>query len=387
MSVTNPFRGVGQRLGAPKRVVHVVLDLHEGGLERVVTDLVQSADPMRTESTVLCLQRRGRLANELAPGQVVLAPSSGPSSMLLPLTLARTLTALAPDIVHVHSGAWYKAVAAARLARLGPVVCTDHGRPVPDTLSSRGFDALGAAGADLVVAVSHPLADYLRTRLHVRRRKLVVIPNGIRLGVRPSAAAVARIRTELGLGAGVPVLGTVGRLDAVKAHEFLLSAFRRLRAEWGGGPLPVLLIAGDGPERARLLVHAAEEGLQGAVQFLGWRTDVSAVLELIDLFVLPSDSEGTSISLLEAMASERCVVATAVGGNPDVLGNGLQGQLVPARDVSALVALMRNLLRDPDRRAAIGRRSRERVRASYSVEAMAGGYEALYDRLLARAGA
>jgi glycosyltransferase involved in cell wall biosynthesis len=367
-------------------VVHVVLDLHEGGLERVVTDLVQSADPTRTVSTVLCLQRRGRLADELAPGQVVLAPSSGPSSMIFPLTLARTLTFLAPDVVHVHSGAWYKAVAAARLARLGPVLCTDHGRPVPDTLSSRGFDALGAAGADLVVAVSNPLAHYLHARLHVSRRKLTVIPNGIRLGVRPSADAVAVVRRELGLGADVPILGTVGRLDAVKAHDFLLAAFRRLRDDWGAGPVPVLIIAGDGPERAQLLGLAAAEGLQGAVHFLGWRTDVSTVLELFDLFVLPSDSEGTSISLLEAMAAERCVVATAVGGTPDVLGSGLQGQLVPARDLQSLVELMRRLLLDPAARADAGRRSRERVESSYSLQAMSGAYDALYDRLLSEAG-
>jgi glycosyltransferase involved in cell wall biosynthesis len=368
----------------PRRVVHVVIDLHEGGLERVVTDLLLAADPARTDSRVVCLRRRGQLADELSADRVLLAPPSRPGSLALPLGLARTLRSLSPDLIHLHSGVWFKAAYASRLSGLGPVLFTDHGRPMfPDPLSGRIFDAMGAVLTDRVVAVSQPLADYLRDRLHVPAHKLRVVPNGIRVRSPASPAEVGAVRGELGLEADVPVLGTLGRLDGVKAQNYLLTSFRALLDSWGSGPAPVLLIAGDGPERERLQQQATDLGLSGAVRFLGWRTDIAVLLALFDLFLLTSDSEGTSISLLEAMGAGRAVLATAVGGTPDVLGPERAGQLVTRRDVPGLVSSIRAMLHDPARRQLIGAAGRARVLAEYSVDAMVARYDTLYDEVLA----
>lgn len=367
----------------PRRIVHVVIDLHEGGLERVVTDLLLAADPARTESRVVCLRRRGQLADELPGERVVLAPPSRPGSLLLPWSLAATLRSLSPDLIHLHSGVWFKAAYASRLRGLGPIVFTDHGRPHPDPLGSRVFDGMGAVLSDRVVAVSQPLAEYLRQRLHVPLRKLRVIANGIRVRVPAGATEVAALRTELNLAPNVPVLGTLGRLDGVKAQNYLLTAFRVLLDGWTGGPPPVLLIAGDGPERERLHQQAAQSGLTGAVRFLGWRTDIAALLGLFDLFLLTSDSEGTSISLLEAMGAGRAVLATAVGGTPNVLGPDLATQMVAPRDVPGLVSSMSAMLHDSVRREQTGRLGRARALSVYSVDAMVSAYEALYDELLA----
>jgi glycosyltransferase involved in cell wall biosynthesis len=363
--------------------LHVVLDLHEGGLERVVTDLVLSSNPARTDARVLCLARRGRLADELPADRVIVAPPTGRSALIVPLRLASTLRSLEPDLVHVHSGAWYKAAYASRLAALGPIVFTDHGRQHPDPLGTRVFDRLGAALSDRIVAVSEPLAAYLRTELHIRGEKISVIPNGIRLPTPVSPDGVAALREELGVPVGVPILGTVGRLDRVKAQEFMLTAFRELRAGWTDGPPPVLIVAGDGPEREGLEQHANREGVAEAVLFLGWRNDIARLFELFDLFLLTSDSEGTSISLLEAMGAGCPVVATAVGGTPAVLGSELAGQLVAPRDVEGLVRLVRSMLSDTERRRQIGRVGHERLRAAYSVDAMVGAYDALYEELAA----
>lgn len=368
------------------RVAHVVLDLHEGGLERVVTDLILDSRSRGHESHVVCLRRAGQLAAELTSGQCSVAPRQSRLSLLAPTALAALLRRLAPDVVHLHSGVWFKGAYASRLAGLGPVVFTDHGRPLPDRLTHRGFDSLGARLTDHVVAVSAPLAEYLISRLHVPRYKVSVIPNGIHLSEPPSAVETAHIRGDLALPPDALVIGSVGRLDPVKAYDRLLQAFARLQAANPVSPRPLfLLLVGDGPERGRLEALAGELRVSEAVRFLGWRKDVSRILGVMDVFVLPSDSEGTSISLLEAMAAGRAVVATAVGGTPDVLGpDGGAGRLVPPGNERALADGLGELLRDDQRRRELGVRARARVEARYSFEAMAAAYLDLYRALLAR---
>jgi glycosyltransferase involved in cell wall biosynthesis len=210
-----------------------------------------------------------------------------------------------------------------------------------------------------------------------------VIPNGIRLQASPSLGQLQALRGELAVAEAQLVVGTVGRLDRVKAHDFLLESFGKLLAEWPGPPMPVLIIVGDGPERLRLQHQVERAGLAASVRMLGWRTDVNQLLGVFDLFVLPSDSEGTSISLLEAMGAGCAVVATEVGGTPDVLGRSLREQLVAARDVDEFVARMKATLFDLQHRHAIAAIGRARIEAQYSLQAMARAYEALYDEILA----
>lgn len=369
-------------MGGDLRIVHVVLDLHEGGLERVVTDLILGGARAGHNPHVVCYRRAGQLAAELAPDQYSVVGHQSPASMLAPLGLATFLRRLQPEIVHIHSGIWYKAAYASRLARVGPVIFTDHGRPMPDPLSHRGWDIIGARMTDHVVAVSTPLAEYLAERLYVSRENLSVIPNGIRMGALLSVEETMRVRRGLSLPEEALVVGTVGRLDPIKAYDRLLHAFAQLRSGSSVGPKPdTLLLIGDGPERGRLERLVGELELGDSVRFLGWRTDVSRILGAMDVFVLPSDSEGTSISLLEAMAAGRAVVATAVGGTPDVIGAGGAGRLVAPGDVEALADGLREVLGDAEHRRQLGRRGRDRVAERYSFEAMALAYQKLYEKL------
>ena len=364
------------------RIIHVVLDLHEGGLERVVTDLVLDATRRGHQPHVVCLRRAGQLAAELGPAQVTVVPRQGRLSLLAPAALAAFLSRLAPDVVHLHSGVCFKAAYASRLARVGPIVFTDHGRPLPDPLIHRGLDGIGARLTDHVVAVSAPLAEYLVSRLLVPRDKISIIPNGIHLLHPPSDLEAGRVRRELSLPEEALVVGTVGRLDPIKAYDRLLHAFAQLRSGSSVGPKPdTLLLIGDGPERGRLERLVGELELGDSVRFLGWRTDVSRILGAMDVFVLPSDSEGTSISLLEAMAAGRAVVATAVGGTPDVIGAGDAGRLVAPGDVGALADGLREVLEDAEHRRQLGQHARARVEERYSFEAMANAYELLYHGL------
>lgn len=356
----------------------MVLDLHEGGLERLVTDLVLDARARGDVAHVACLHRAGQLAGELRPDEVSVVPQ-GRLSMVAPVGLARHLRRQRPDVVHLHSGVWFKGAYAARLAGGVPIVFTDHGRPHPDPLTYRLLDALGARLTHCTVAVSDPLGRYLTQRLRVPPSRLRIIPNGIHLLPRVTASERVALRAELGLSSAQAVVGTVGRLDPVKAYDRLLEAFAAVVQEPASdGASPCLLVVGDGPERGALEQLAGRLGLRDRVRLLGWRTDARRLVAAMDLFVLSSDSEGTSVALLEAMAAEVAVVATAVGGTPEVVGTSGAGLLVPPGDSAALAQSIRQLLMDPALRAQMGRIGRDRVLKTFSFDEMAGAYRRLY---------
>lgn len=346
-----------------------------------MTDLALDAVEQGHFSHVVCLSRAGQLARELPPGAVSVVAQGG-LSLMAPVSLARHLRRLQPDVVHLHSGVWFKGAYAARLAGARPVVFTDHGRPHPDPLSHRLLDAIGARLTDCTVAVSSALGRYLVEQLRVPAPKLEVIANGIHLPPLAGTDTRAAVRGELGVGSEF-LVGAIGRLDRVKAYHRLIDAFARLaRTSSAGERNTVLALVGDGPERAALEQQAADLGLGRAVRFLRWRDDVRRLLCGLDLFVLPSDSEGTSVALLEAMAARVAVVATAVGGTPDVLGDSGAGFLVRPGDTGALAEAIGRFMGDPSGRQAAGRAGRARVESVYSFKSMAGAYSQLYWRLI-----
>jgi glycosyltransferase involved in cell wall biosynthesis len=210
--------------------------------------------------------------------------------------------------------------------------------------------------------------------------KVTTIQNGVDLD-RFSRASRSEARAALGVPDDTLVVGTVGRLDPVKDQSGLIRAF--------AGALPfhpgaLLMIAGDGPCRAELAGVVRSLGLEQRVRLLGERKDVPNVLAGLDVFVLPSIAEGMSNTVLEAMASGLPVIATQVGGNPEMVEDGVSGLLVPARDPGALTAALRSYLSDPHLRSLHGKASRERVFRDFSLARMNGAYDHLYRHLLLR---
>ncbi|HVX39492.1 MAG TPA: glycosyltransferase [Gemmatimonadaceae bacterium] len=370
------------------RLLHVVLTLDVGGLERLVIELVNRADAARFDSHVLTIRHAGRRASDLRDPDVLhAAPPQSRWSMLWPRELAAEIRTLAPDIVHTHSGVWYKASLAAALAGVRRSVHTDHGRLVPDRWHDRLTDGLAARRTGAVVAVSDPLAAYMRRALHVPTSRLRVIRNGVDVdafAVHGAARAASVVRSELGIAPDVPVIGSIGRLDAIKDYALLIEAFAVLRAGWRGGPAPALVIAGDGPERASLesRVRALDARVAADVRFLGFRSDVRELLAAFDVFSLSSRSEGTSLSLLEAMSAGLCPVVSNVGGNADVLGPELAHRLVDSREPRVFGDALTDALRAAERRRTDGDRARRRARSEYSLDAMVRAYERLYSALL-----
>jgi sugar transferase (PEP-CTERM/EpsH1 system associated) len=366
--------------GRPLRVVQVVKNLNYGGMERVLADIVRSLDPTRFEPHVLALRYLGRFSEGLDQvAQMHLAPRMTRGSMLYPASLVGCFRRLAPDVVHLHGGIWYKASLAARCAGVPLIIHTEHGRHVPDPWSARVVDRLASRRTDWVVAVSESVAAYLRARVVTRPSRVVVIPNGIatrefaRLGDR------TRLRHEWEVDDRHVVIGSIGRLEPVKGYDVMLEAFARLRERWTGAGMARLVVAGDGSQRAALQAQAARLGITDSVHLLGWRDDVHDLHAAFDLFSLSSRSEGMSISLLEAMAAGLCPVVTDVGGNAEVLGPGLRHLLVPPEDPGSLAERWEDLLADPARRAASARSAQQRARDQFDVSQMVRRYAELYE--------
>jgi glycosyltransferase involved in cell wall biosynthesis len=283
-------------------------------------------------------------------------------------------------IVHSHG---YKANLYARLATCGlPVsrVATCHPwTEVAHSSKARVYtqiDKRVLRGFDRLVAVSHEMKEQmLASRLPAD--KISVIPNGIDTsrfsGVRNSQA----LRSALGLPPDKLIVGTIGRLVPEKAQSLLIEAAKTVRSEFSN---VAYVIVGDGPLRGDLQRQAVEAGLQHEFIFTGTIDQIPEALAAMDIFVLPSISEGLPMVILEAMASTRPIIASRVGEIPSVLAWGESGRLIEP-DATQLAAAILELLRNPDEAARLGRNACERVRNGYSARSMTTSYTQLYAAL------
>lgn len=362
------------------RLLHIINNLNYGGMERILSDLVRLTDPSRFDKHLLALSYLGQFAKGLENVATLhVADCMSPWSLVWPRRLARQIQQIAPDVVHTHSGVWYKASLAARLAGVRRLIHTEHGRPNPDSWQRKFFERLAAKRTDVVVAVSEPLAKYhLSDWIVLERHKIRTIINGVDTDLYSPRADPGTVRRELGIEAMMPVLGSVGRLERIKGYDLMLEAFRRLRSEWQNGPAPILVIAGEGAERDHLETLVASYGLREKIKFLGWRDDIHDLQATFTLFTLSSRNEGTSVSLLEAMSAGLCPVVTNVGGNPGVLGKELSHRLVPPEDSVALASSWKNALKDVAKREQDAQTARSRVKANFCLDTMVESYERLY---------
>lgn len=357
------------------RVLQVIQNLNYGGMERVLSDIVQHVNK-RFECHVLTLQYIGRFGQEAGRGATLhQGPPMTRLSLLRPAALAGAIRRIAPDVVHTHSGVWYKAARAARMAGVPRVVHTEHGRQSEAWLA-RLLDRRAARMTDVIVPVSEPLRDYLTGRLRLPAARLRVVRNGIDVAAFRGGARVD-LATELGLAAGARVVGSIGRLESVKGYDNVIRAFAAARRSLERSGPVALVVAGEGSERPGLERLIGELGVGDCVRLLGWRDDPQRLLASFDVFIMGSWSEGTSISLLEAMAAGCPPVVTAVGGNLDVLGPDLAGQAVPAGDPAALAGLLVATL-ESGRQATLSAQAQARVEREFSLAAMIAAYERVY---------
>lgn len=360
------------------RVLQVIQDLTYGGMERVLADLVVHLDPGEFDLHVLGLAPLGRFVEILEGcGTVHEPPAMSRWSMLRPAALRARIASVAPHVVHSHGGVWYKTARAARMAGVPAVVHTEHGIQDPRRRVARWLHRAAARRSDVVVAVSEDLRRNLERRLDGAFRELILIRNGIDLAKFRREIDRTEARRRFGIPAGARVVGSVGRLEPVKAYDRLLRALASL-------PGVHLALAGDGSDRPALEGLARELGIDGRTTFVGWTDEVVPFHRAIDVFAMTSTTEGTSISLLEAMASGLPPVVTDVGGNAEVLGPRLGDGLVPEANPDALLEALRALLDDDARRARASAAARARIEEQFDLARAVDAHARLYRRVAGR---
>jgi glycosyltransferase involved in cell wall biosynthesis len=277
---------------------------------------------------------------------------------------------LRPDVVHAHNPSALPYSLLGRFASGARVVMTRHGQD-----ASKILTPLQWRYTDAVVAVSHAAASVMQANSGMNAAKIRVIRNGVEFS--EAARNRSEVRRDLGLGEE-PVGIIVARLDRMKGHDCLLRALALLPETC---PVTVLAI-GDGAEMENLRSLAAELRLgPERVRFLGYRSDIPDLLGASDFFLLPSLTEGLPLAVLEAMAHGLPVLATPVGGIPEVVQEGEQGLFVPVNDPEALAGAMARLAEDPALRRTLGEAGCRRVREHFSFRTMTAEYERLYRSL------
>ncbi|MEO8364933.1 MAG: glycosyltransferase [Pseudoxanthomonas sp.] len=362
-------------------IIHFVENLERGGLERTVIDLIGAQREAGHQCRVICLFRRGALASELiAEGVMVDECDKKNGFDISAVRRARRLLSRSPGaILHTHNAtAHYHAMLASLRLPLSCIVNTRHGMGDGNQKSRREWLYRASVRyTDYVVTVCEAAREHFFRDGVCPRMGLHSIPNGIRVERFATSNAQARsdLVAKLGLSIDSRIIGTVGRLQPVKDHNNLLEAFARTRKAI---PSAALAIIGDGPLRDLLERRAADLGISDSVRFLGDRSDVHDLLAGLDIFALSSVSEGYSVALLEACAAGLPIVATEVGGNNEIVRDGVNGCLVRSRDPEALSVALTGLLRAPERSAAMASAGRQWALAEASFRTMAARYLALY---------
>jgi glycosyltransferase involved in cell wall biosynthesis len=365
----------------PLKVAHVVLSMNVGGLERVVLALTHEGMRLGQEVAIVCIETAGTLAATAeALGATVVSAGKRPGVQWgLRRTLREIFKRLRPDVVHTHQvGALFYAGPAARKVGVPAIIHTEHGKHYAARFRTRILGRIAARSAQRFCCVAGDVADEVKRYRIAPEGKLTVVPNGIDTA-RFLAPPDAQLRRSLGIPEGAPVVGTIGRLCEVKRQDVLLKAFATLRR---GVPDAHLILVGEGPLRGELERLARELGVARVTHLAGYQSQPERFLPLMNVFALTSRSEGMPLAVLEAWAAGVPVVASAVGGLPELIEQDRTGLLFPALDEDALAAAVGRLLLDRASAAAMGTRGREWVQSQYTLDRMAQRYRQHYLELL-----
>ncbi|GAB2860673.1 glycosyltransferase [Pseudoduganella ginsengisoli] len=369
-------------------VVHLVYSLDVGGLETLLVDCINRMPPEKYRHAVVCLTRYSDFVKKITqPGVEVIALNKPPGLALgIHVTLWKLLRRLKPTVLHTYNLATLEYAAAAMLAGTPVRIHAEHGRDASDPhgLNPKHnlLRRLMLPFVDRYIPVSDDLKKWLDQVVRIPADKSLLIKNGVdtdKFSPAPFDACDAPWTAEHF------VIGTVARVQDVKNHAGLVQAFARLRELLPdqAGRLRLSII-GDGPLLEKVRAQVAQLGLTDVVWLPGARSDIARQLHGFSLFALPSLAEGTPVSMLEAMACAMPVVATRVGGIPEVMTDGMQGSLVPQGDTEALAAAFARYVQDPALARSHGAAARQRVLQQYSMAAMLDAYLGLYDALCLR---
>jgi sugar transferase (PEP-CTERM/EpsH1 system associated) len=372
------------------KILHILHSLQIGGLENGVVNLINHLDHDRFEHSICCIKSSGPMAQRITRRdiQIIELKKKG-RDYFLPLKLMNLIRRINPDIVHTRNWSAIDGVIGAKLAGVVHIIHGEHGREANDPTGKnqvrKKVRRLLNPWISRFVTVSAELRNWLVHDVGVPDWKVVQIINGVDTNRFCPPQDKAAAKTKAGLPPDSFVIGSVGRLDSVKDYTTLIRAFASvLNGQTGLTGLTgktVLMIIGSGPEERKLKLLAEELGVADKTVFLGERIDIPELLQSIDVFVLPSIAEGISNTILEAMACGLPVIATNVGGNPELIQDNHSGFLFIPGDHKGLAnalffyCLNNSVLREH------GIQGRKRAEERLSLSAMVKKYEELYELL------
>jgi len=362
--------------------MHAVLDMDIGGLQRLISETTMVMNRELFHIEVVCYDQLGCFAEYLKDNGIevtLLQKNQKRADLLYPLRLAKFLKQKKVDILHMHPGAFVFGCLAGAMVRTPALVYTEHGRAVVEEKVRLIEDRISGFFVDRMIAVSRDLEKYLVEVVHLPAQKICTVINGIRTEKFQRREKSEQILKEFNISGDCKVIGTVSRLDAVKDQLNMIKAFQLVNEKI---PDSKLLLVGEGLMREKLTEYIEQNKLNEKVIITGLRGDVPEMLNIFDLFVLSSLSEGTSVSLLEAMAARLPAVVTNVGGNPDIIDHGINGLVVEPKDTRALAGAMLEILKDSDKYERFSRAAIEKVEKDYSIEKMVNTYTEIYFQIL-----
>ncbi len=351
-----------------------------GGAEQVISNLASALDPQKYRA-ILCLFRPGWIQerSERRGVKTYILPTKGMMDWRWGIQFRKLLLREQVSLIHAHEfDANVQSAAVAAIAGL-PLVATVHGKNYFWERFRRRLAYRWVSRCATMVAVSHNLKEFLVEKVGISPDRIKVLYNGV--GVPPSSVKndVSECRSELGVAQGSRVVGVVGNLYAVKGHQYLIEGIPAVLEKC---PNTSFIFAGRGELEMVLKDQVHRLGLEERVHFLGLRQDIPRILAILDIFVLPSLSEGLSMAILEAMMAGKPVIATRVGGNPEIVVEGETGFLVPPGDTKALALSIVTLLMNRQQADQFGARGKSRAEENFSLRAMVGAYQSLYDECL-----
>jgi len=379
---------------SPPLIVHIIFRLDFGGLENGLVNLINNMSEEKYRHAIICASDYTDFRKRINKADVdVYALHKKPGNDLgAYFRLWKLLRKLKPDIVHTRNLGTIEYVIPAMLAGVKYRVHGEHGRDMSDIDGTNKKYIFLRQFYNLFlhrfIALSKDLEQWLLNSVNIKHHKIVQLYNGVDLarfnglfeeGVLP--AEFAQFQSDDIL------IGTVGRLQAEKDQTTLIKAFAQVRASTEKNQKNIkLLLVGDGPDRSQLEALVVEKALSDHVVFLGARNDIPEILSQLDIFILPSRGEGISNTILEAMASSLPVIATRVGGNPELVDENDTGMLVPSDHPEKMADALRIYIDDMTLAHKHGEAGRKRVEALFSMGSMIKNYAEVYDSLLAVSG-
>ena len=369
----------------PDEKIHIAFLVHTygfGGLENMVTNLVNHIDPNRFESTIISFAPLHPLNNrvDLNRIQVISLNKNGGNNPVLIYKIFLILRKIGADIVQTHNwGTALEGILGAKLARVQGIVHAERGT-IEDKERNILLQRFLWGFADQVLSVSEAHRKKVTNIIRFPHEQIKAIVNGVDTErFFPNPEIKEETRKKLGLTKGAFCIGTVGSLRPVKNQSLLFNACKVILHHFDQVEV---LIVGEGPLESKLKQEVQTLGLSGKIHFAGVQPNIPEILNALDVFVLPSRSEGMPNAVLEAMACGIPVIATAVGGTPEVVEDGKSGILIASEDEPHLVQVLKELIQNHEKRLAIGIEGRRRILSHFSLKKMVSEYQALYESLL-----